>query len=89
MSDEVATCRNCGKVLIGKPYYMGGDAYIPGPKRERAPVNFYGGYVCSYECDRRASLALERTMPGHDHRQQSIGCFALERLKRNWPEVTP
>lgn len=87
MSDEVATCRNCGKVLVGKPYFMGGSAYLPGPRMERAPVNFYGGYVCSYDCDLRASLSLERTMPGHGMTQQSIGTLARESLRRNWPEA--
>jgi hypothetical protein len=30
---------------------------------ERAKVNFYGGYVCSDICDKRASYDLEESMP--------------------------
>ncbi len=45
MEQETAICRGCGKILNGKPYYMGGDAYDPVTK-ERARVNFYGGFVC-------------------------------------------
>lgn len=82
-TEESATCRGCGRVLIGKPYYMGGPAYVPGPKREAAKVNFYGGFVCSENCDRRASLALEQTMPGHGG-QQRLGQLAQASLTANW-----
>jgi len=87
MSDEVATCRNCGKELRGKPYYMGGRAYLPLPKGGQAPVNFYGGYVCSRQCDYRASLALEQSMPGHNGQERlGTGSEALRRVNANWPE---
>lgn len=81
---EPATCRGCGKVLIGKPYHMGGSAYLPGSKMEPARVNFYGGFVCSENCDRRASLELERTMPGHSYDQSRLSSFAADSLRRNW-----
>jgi len=87
-SDEKAVCRGCGRELIGKPHYQGGNAYVPRPDGrigEQARETFYGGYVCSRECDVRTSLELERTMPGHDWRQQRPGCFAMERINRNWP----
>lgn len=80
---ETAVCRGCRKVLRGKPYHMGGSAYDP-RTGERCRVNFYGGFVCSEDCDRRASLALEQTMPGHGYTQTSIGCYAAESLKQNW-----
>ena len=85
MSEEKATCRNCGKELIGKPYYMGGGAYIK--KRgvlEAVPVNHYGGYVCSYACDYKASLELEQSMPGHQGQRELRG-NVLESVRRNWP----
>lgn len=82
---ESAKCRGCGRKLIGKPYHMGGGAYLPGPKMEPARVNFYGGYVCSEDCDRRASLALERTMPGHSWDQARLTGPAADSLRRNWP----
>lgn len=81
--EEVATCRGCGKILNGKPYYMGGQAYHP-KTNERCKVNFYGGFVCSQECDKQASLELERTMPGHTANQSSLSCQALADWKKNW-----
>lgn len=83
MSDEVATCRGCRMVLKGKPYSAGGLAYHP-RTNEQAKVNFYGGYVCSPECDFKSSLELERTMPGHSYTQRDIGTFARQSLNRNW-----
>ncbi len=80
---EIATCRNCGMALRGKPYFMGGSAYHP-KTNEQCKVNFYGGYVCSRTCDFMASLKLEQTMPGHGCRQTDIGCYAREHLERNW-----
>jgi hypothetical protein len=84
-SEEHAVCRGCGLVLRGKPYYMGGRAYHPRTDKQ-CPVNHYGGFVCSEECDRRASLEQERSMPGHGNSQMSIGSFARESLNRNWPQ---
>lgn len=81
--EETATCRGCGKALIGKPYYMGGGAYIPGTM-ERCKVNFYGGYVCSSACDKNASLELERTMPGHTQSQSSLSTMAHTHWQNNW-----
>jgi hypothetical protein len=80
---EKATCRNCKKELVGKPYYMGQGAYMP-KTMERAKVNFYGGFVCCSECDKQASLELERTMPGHTASQSSLSSSALAHWKKNW-----
>lgn len=82
---EIAECRGCRKELRGSPYHLGGSAYDP-VTGYRAKPNHYGGWVCSPTCDRKASLELERSMPGHDGRQQSIGCFARESFERNWPD---
>lgn len=83
MKEETAVCRGCGKKLNGKPYYMGGAAYHPETK-EQCPVNQYGGYVCSYNCDKRASEELEGTMPGHS-RGSRLSVYAHQSLSRNWP----
>jgi hypothetical protein len=61
--NETAVCRGCGRKLNGKPYYMGGAAYHP-ETGERCKVNHYGGFVCSRQCDKRASHELENSMPG-------------------------
>lgn len=56
---ETAMCRGCGRELDGKPFYMGGSAYVPGTKTRSRPYgvqalsHFYGGYVCSASCNRR------------------------------------
>lgn len=81
--DEQATCRGCGRALKGHAYWTGKLAYIP-ETNEQARANFYGGWVCSRDCDVRASLELEQTMPGHGYGQQTPGCFAMERIRRNW-----
>lgn len=79
---EVAKCRGCNRALKGEPYYTGKPAYIP-ETNERARVNHYGGFVCSYGCDKRASMELESSMPGAG-RSQSLSCYASESLRRNW-----
>lgn len=83
---ETDVCRGCRKVLDGKPYFMGGRAYDP-IMREQAKVNHYGGFVCSRECDVRASLALERSMPGHGYDQKYLGCYAAASVKANWGDA--
>ena len=82
---ETAECRHCRRELKGKPYYMGGPAYIP-ETGKRARVNHYGGFVCSRECDFQASVALERSMPGHSYNQQTLGCYSRQSFARNWDE---
>lgn len=87
--EDRATCRNCGRVLLGRNYCYGGRAGIPdadGRYLRDAPRNYYGGYVCSRSCDYRACLDLERSMPGHGWGQQSIGGQALACVNSNWKE---
>lgn len=80
-TEAVAICRYCKKTLNGKPYYMGGNAYDP-VTNKRCKVNFYGGFVCSEQCDKNASLELERTMPGHS--QSYLSSFSYAHFKKNW-----
>lgn len=62
---ETAVCRGCGRELDGKPYHMGGSAYVPGTKTRsrphgvRALSHFYGGYVCSPGCNRRVFSEMQ------------------------------
>lgn len=79
---EQAKCRGCGRVLKGKPYYLGGRAYHP-DTGEQCPINYYGGFVCSESCDERACLELEKSMPGHTG-QWRIGDSAQAKIRRNW-----
>ena len=86
MSDEVATCRGCGRVLRGKPYWAGGSAFVR-ETNEQAKVNHYGGYVCSRTCDFNAALHLEQTMPGHGIRQTRPLCYSGGELDRKWKDA--
>ena len=79
-----AICRGCRQVLRGKAYCLGGSAYHP-RTGERCKVNHYGGFVCSPECDRKASLEQLRDMPncgGAAH----MDCYAAASQRANWPE---
>lgn len=51
--------------LRGSPYFKGGLAYLPLPKGDSVKACYYGGWVCSKECDTRACRELEESMPGH------------------------
>jgi len=62
--NEQAECRGCGMTLKGKPYYMGGAAYHP-TTREQCKINFYGGYVCSDDCDRAVNNEMKRSIDEH------------------------
>ena len=86
-AEDQATCRHCRRPLIGRDYRFGGRAGIPdaqGRYLRDAPVNYYGGFVCSRSCDYRAALALEQSMPGHGYGQTSINGPALDRVNSNW-----
>lgn len=83
MDKDPAVCRGCGMLLRGDDYRYGGWAYHP-DTNEQCKVNHYGGFICSSECDRRASLVLERTMPGHDGSQSNLGCHSRRSYNRNW-----
>lgn len=83
--EEQAECRGCGKALIGKPFYMGGSAYLPGKSMKPAKVNHYGGFVCSPECDYRVSVDMHSSMP-HCSTATRPDCYAMTTLRSNWPE---
>lgn len=82
-SDTQAVCRGCGRVLRGKPYFMGGFAYHP-ITGKRCPANFFGGFVCSEQCDRKASLEQEQSMPGHGTTQRYP---SQESLYKGWDSL--
>lgn len=81
-STETARCRHCRRELRGKPYYMGGRAYHP-DTGEQCPVNYYGGFVCSWECDYRASVAQESSFPGAGPARR-LSADAQRKLNKNW-----
>jgi len=84
-SETKAVCRGCGLELKGGPYHKGGQAHHPRTGKQ-CPVNHYGGFVCSRECDWRASVEQVASMPGCGSAKLP-DCYAAERIKRNWPEV--
>jgi hypothetical protein len=84
MNDDVsksikkpASCRGCNQPMKGDDYMYGNNIY-------NHKVNHYGGYVCSYDCDKRASLELERSMPGHSWNDTRLGCYSQRSLDNNW-----
>ena len=81
VKEENAICRGCGKTLTGKPYYMGKSAYLDDGKK--AKVNFYGGFVCSYNCDYKSSKELENSMPGAGVGKY-LSLMAAQSIKDNW-----
>ena len=81
-SDEIATCRGCGAVLKGEPYYKGKPAFLS--NGDQAQVCHYGGFVCSYNCDYKATLELEQSMPGHGIGQRSLDPNFTKRLLSKW-----
>lgn len=88
MSKETATCRGCGMELRGKPYHKGGTAFHP-VTNEECKTNFYGGFACSYECNKRAAQRLENDMPGATPGgNKSLSCYAREHLRDRYPEDT-
>ena len=86
-----AYCRGCRRPLDGDDYCYGGRAYVPhGPNadlnrpRVEAKANHYGGFVCSYGCDRRAALELERSMPGHGYSQRRLSVQLEYTIAARW-----
>lgn len=79
---ETALCRGCRKILNGKPYYKGGQAYIP-ITGEKAPSNFYGGFVCSEQCDIRVCLEMSSSMPGAG-KAHSLNSIERKSILDNW-----
>jgi hypothetical protein len=83
---DKAECRWCRRELDGQPFHMGGHPPWDPVNRRSVKRNWYGGWVCSSECDWRASLELECSMPGHGSGQTKLGQAAAEHHRRNWPE---
>ena len=80
--DEQAVCRGCGMKLIGKAYHYGGFAIHP-RTGDQVKNNYYGGFVCSEGCDRRAHLEQEESMPGHDG-QRSLDYATDRKITEKW-----
>ena len=75
-------CRSCGKLLRG----TGGSAYDP-ETGEKAKINQYGGFVCSRQCDVRACVELEQSMPGavgYRMTESGLSPFAKQKIRDNW-----
>lgn len=64
MNTEKATCRGCGMELNGTPYFMGGQAYHP-ETGETCSISFWGGYVCSEDCDRSSDQRQKQSIDEH------------------------
>ena len=86
MTDETAMCRNCRRKLLGRPYYCGGRAYHP-ETGYKCPSNYYGGFVCSENCDRAVLFEMESSFPGSSGRAYSLSSGAAKRLKDNWSHL--
>jgi len=82
--NERAKCRGCGKQLVGEPYFKGKAAYDPETK-ERARINFYGGFVCSRSCDVQVCLDMSSSMPGAGHAEH-LNSLEREQVEINWKE---
>ena len=81
---ETAKCRGCGKQLIGESYHRGRSAYDPKTK-ERARINFYGGFVCCRSCDIRACLHMSSSMPGAGQ-AKFLNSLERDQVETNWEE---
>lgn len=76
-----AECRGCRKPL--RKSDSGGYCYDQKTGKE-AIWGHYGGWACSRDCEFRASLELERSMPGHNATQTRLSCYAAEALRKHW-----
>jgi hypothetical protein len=54
-----------------------------GSYKHEAKANYFGGWVCSESCDRRAYLEQESSMPGHAG-QRSIDPNTSREISRKW-----
>jgi len=70
--EQEAECRGCGMKLIGKPYHLGGGARHP-KTNEQCSVSFWGGYVCSDDCDRSADRKQKQSI---DRYNDPIGYYS-------------
>jgi ribosomal protein L34E len=62
---ETAECRACGLKLVGDPYHKSRTLARHPVTGDVCSVNFYGGYVCSDECDRAATARQRRSIDDH------------------------
>jgi hypothetical protein len=85
MEKQTAVCRGCGMALKGKPYHLGGNAYHP-ETNEQCPVNHYGGFVCSYDCDWKVSVDMLNSMPGCSG-AAAPDCYAAKKIRDNWRQA--
>jgi hypothetical protein len=76
-------CRGCGRTLLGSPYHTGKPAYTPENPMLPVPANHYGGHVCSRQCDERAVLELESSMPGAG-KAKRLNPSIARKLHGNW-----
>ena len=81
---ETAKCRHCRKTLVGKSYHLGGSAY-DSETGERARVNYFGGYVCSRQCDEAECLRMLSSMPGAGPATR-LDSLTRESVDGNWQE---
>ena len=76
-------CRNCKIELKGS-----GPHYLVHPRTgERCRENFFGGAVCSKECDIEAVRAMELSMPGGGY-SRNISLNRQQEINRKWDEVS-
>lgn len=78
--EDTPRCRGCNRILKGThiPYWRD----LQGKLHHAKPC-FYGGYVCSRQCDEKACIQLESSMPGAGPAKRP-GTFAMQQIRRNW-----
>lgn len=79
MSTQIKQCRNCRKEI-----HESHTAYAYDPVTKKpAKWNFYGGWVCSEQCDKQACLDMESSFPGAG-RATSLSSCAKQQVDKNW-----
>lgn len=79
-----AECRGCGRPLAGAAYHLGEAAPVL-ESGERARRCWYGGWVCSRECDESACARLESSQPGSGGGRGALSGDARRQIAINWP----
>ena len=87
-TDTQAVCRGCGRELRGSPSWKAGLAYHPEPGGVVHRC-YYGGWVCSRNCDVRACVEQEGSMPGCATVRsfERLTRDAKESINYHWPEA--
>lgn len=62
---DKAECRGCGMELKGTPYYQGRPAYHP-KTGNQCNVSFWGGFICSDNCDRITDARMKTSIDNHN-----------------------